>query len=173
MKNFCIFVALIFIWVISCSKESTAVYWERGMVEISLGQTGRIDFFVPDQGDSGWNYNDPGADTVTLDFSVKNLSDMELSLSGIYWQIHAGDYWIWADRDERVPPIIFPAHDSTAIQVQIIINENCAHQIDQSDGIDDYSGTGTFKFSMTGYDNEYYEDIRSNYIYTEMSVAKP
>lgn len=39
--------------------------------------------------------------------------------------------------------------------------------------IDNYSGTGTFKFYMTEYDNERYEDIGSNYIYAEMSVAKP
>jgi len=70
------------------------------MVEISLVQTERLDFFIPDEGDSRWNHcDDPGEDIVTLDFTVKNQPDMQLSLSGI----------------------------------------------------DDYSGTGTFKFYMTGY----------------------
>ena len=101
MKNLYILVSLIFLFVtVNCFNESTPIYWDRGMVEISLVQTERLDFFIPDEGDSGWNhYDDPGEDIVTLDFTVKNQSDMQLPLSGI----------------------------------------------------DDYSGTGTFKFYMTGY----------------------
>ncbi len=46
------------------------------MVEISLVQTERLDLFIPDEGDSGWNhYDDSGEDIVTLDFTVKNQSD--------------------------------------------------------------------------------------------------
>lgn len=174
MKKFGILVSLIFLFVIfNCSNESTPVYWDRGMVEISLVQTERIDFFVPDQGDSGWNSSDPGEDTVILDFTVKNQSDMELSLTGIHWQIYTGDHWIWGDYDEYVPPLILPENDSTAIQLEVTINEERAYHIDHNDGIDDFIGTGTFQFYMTGYDNERYESIRCNYIYAEMSVAKP
>lgn len=163
------------LWLmLNCSKESTPIYWDKGMVEISLIQTGRIDFFVPDQGDSGWNYyDDPGEDTVTLDFAVKNLTDKELSLSGIYWRLFAGNEWVWSEYNENVPPVIFPANDSTTIQVSIIVSEYIAYWVDHSDGFDDFSGTGTFKFWMTGYDNERYDDIGSNYLYAEMSVAKP
>jgi len=46
------------------------------MVEISLVQTERLDFFIPDEGDSRWNhYDDPGENIVILDFTVKNQSD--------------------------------------------------------------------------------------------------
>lgn len=157
----------------ACSQKSTPVYWDRAMVEISLRQTGRIDFFIPDQGDSGWNNNDPGQDTVFLDFTVKNLSDVELSLSGIFWGLYCGDDWLWSGDNEIVPPYIFSANDSTTIQVAVVIGEGLAHQIDDSDGLDDFIATGTFKFWMTGYDNEHYEPVGSNYVYAEMSVGKP
>lgn len=157
----------------NCSSETTPVYWDRAMVEISLIQTGRIDFFVPDQGDSGWNYYDPGADTIIIEFAVKNLSDAELSLAGISWSLHTGDRWIAFGIDENVPPVIFLANDSTTMHAAVVIYEGTANAVDSSDGLADFSGTGTFKFGMNGYDNERYEDIRSNYLYVEMSVAKP
>lgn len=77
MKNLYILVSLIFLFVtVNCSNESTSIYWDRGMVEISLVQTERLDFFIPDEGDSRWNHcDDPGEDIVTLDFTVKNQSD--------------------------------------------------------------------------------------------------
>ena len=160
--------------IVNCSNESTPIYWDRGMVEISLVQTERLDFFIPDEGDSRWNhYDDPGEDIVTLDFTVKNQSDMQLPLSGITWCIYAGDMWVWSESDENVPPVISPARDSILFQVPIIITDYIAYWVDHNDGIDDYSGTGTFKFYMTGYGNERYEDIGSNYIYAEISVAKP
>jgi len=76
IKNLSILVSLIFLFVtVNCSNESTPIYWDRGMVEISLVQTERLDFFISDEGDSGWNHYDDGDENIiTLDFTVKNQS---------------------------------------------------------------------------------------------------
>jgi hypothetical protein len=166
----CVFVSL----MINCGEESTAVYWDKALVEIALIQSGRIDFFIPDEGDSGWqNYSDPGADTVILDFTVENLSDKELSLTEMYWILYAGNQWIHSEPHEYVPPIILPANGSMTIPLSVIITEYIAYYVDHADGIDDFTGTGTFKFWINGYDNELYEYIRHNYVYNEMMVSKP
>jgi hypothetical protein len=173
MKKLYLFLCVLMIAATQCTKEATPVYWDKPYVEISRVQTGRIDFFVPDQGDSGWDFDDPGVDTVIVEFNVRNLSDVGLSLSGIFYGLYALDGWIFEDGDEIVPPFILGANDSTVIQVHIEITEFTAHLVDYRDGLEDFTGTGTFMFWMTGYDNERYEDIGSNIIYSEMSVAKP
>jgi len=156
-----------------CEKGTTIVYFDEGMVEISFANPGRVDFFIPDLGASGWNYGDTGNATETLSIWVKENSGKEISLSGISWRLYSINEWLIYDGTEFVPPIILPANDSTLVQVPITIDEGLAHQIDIADGIEDYTNTGTFKFWAVGYDNEYYKPIGSNYIYSEMSVQKP
>jgi len=172
--KFLIFIILFFVITIRCTSDTTPVYWDNAFVEISLVQTDRIDFFIPDQGDTGWHYWDPGVDTVTVEFVVKNVSDKEVSLEGIHWSLYATSAWVlYSELQAYVPPVILPANDSATIQVGLIITEGTAQRVDSLDGISDFSGTGTFRFNADGYDNERYESFRHNYVYNEMSVAKP
>jgi len=175
MIKVCIIAVFAFIILtINCGEESTAVYWDKALVEIDLVQSGRIDFFVPDEGDSGWhNPLDPGADTVILDFTVENQSNKEVSLTAMGCDLYAEGQYVYYKQDVYVPPVILPGNGSMSIQFSVIITESVAYQIDHSDGIDDFTGTGTFRFWITGYDNELYEYIRHNYAYNEMMVSKP
>lgn len=144
---------------------------DAGVVNINC--TSEDNFPISDEDTPGWKQNEGGAATLTLYFVIEDIGDTGAAVSSIDWTLYdakgnyvtSESYFIGKKIDKG---------GSTEAEILITLRESHANQIDDADGAaDDFSGSGTFEFTLQGRDSEY--GALLNYVpdFAPMTVSLP
>jgi len=157
----------------ACVKEPVGIYTDVGVVEITA-DTAQVVFNVPDPGNDGWNWGDPGEVTKNIDLTLKEQSGKDLSITSVYWAIYnLSDEYVGGGYKNYNPPFQVPSGSETALAFPVTVTEYIAGDLDDHDGANgDYSGTGTIKITCSGFDNERGNDINDIPLYLGIRVAR-
>lgn len=158
---------------IACVKEPIATYPEGGVVSIT-SDTVEVLFNVPDVDNDGWNWGDTGQVVKTLNLTFNEKGGEDVAINTVYWAFynHNGEY-VQGDYIDFVPPLEVLAGSEKSYALSVTVNESIAHNLDDHDGAQgDFSGTGTIKFTVSGFDRHWGNAINDIPSYTPMRVAK-
>jgi hypothetical protein len=158
---------------IACVKEPIGTYPEGGVVAIG-SDTAEVLFNVPDVDNDGWHNNDSGEVIKTLNLTFKEKGGQDVAITSVYWVFYNyyGEYVQGAYVD-FVPPLEVLAGSEKSYALSVTVDEGIANNLDDHDGAqDDFSGTGTIKFTVGGFDRHWGNAINDIPSYTPMRVAK-
>jgi hypothetical protein len=166
---------LLLLLTIACVKEPIGSYDEGGVIEIG-SDTAVVLFNVPDPGDDGWGngMNDTGEVVKTMDLTFREKGGQDVAITTVYWTFynHDGGY-VSSGYVDFVPPFDVLAGSQEAYTLSVTVDEGIANNLDDHDGSpDDWNGTGTIKFMVTGFDRHWGNDINDIPSYTPMRVAR-
>jgi hypothetical protein len=168
---------LLFLGLIACVKEPLALYPDVGVVVVTSDSV-RVNFNVPDSDTSathpGWEPGYNGSATKNMTVVLKETAKKDVCVEVLHWQVFdINGSLIGTDADEYVPPIEIKGGQDTSYAMTIEVWEGWARSLDNADGAaNDFAGTGTIKFYVSGYDLQRGEDINTIPSYTPMSVSK-
>ncbi|RKX68603.1 hypothetical protein DRP53_10410 [candidate division WOR-3 bacterium] len=158
--------------LIGCAKEPLAVYSDRGVVEI-VPIDSTVPFSVPDEGDEGWHWYDPGVGSRDVKLKLKEKIGRPVWINSIQWDL----FDIEGDRvatgvEPIVPPLEIGGGRDTTYTLILEVKEGYAQALDKADGHEDYSGKGYYRFTPSGKDVERGVDIGIVEGYLEIMVRK-
>jgi hypothetical protein len=164
---------LLLLLTIACVKEPIATYPEGGVIEIG-SDTAEVLFNVPDPANDGWHWNDSGSVVKTLNLTFKEKGGLDVAVTTVYWSFYNIDgELVSSDYVDFVPPLEVLAGGQGTYALSVTVDEGIANNLDDHDGAqDDFSGTGTIKFTVNGFDRHWGNDINDIPSYTPMRVAK-
>ena len=164
---------LLLLLTIACVKEPIATYPEGGVISVG-SDTAEVLFNVPDVDNDGWNWGDSGEVVKTLNLTFKEKGGLDVAITSVYWSFYNyyGQYVQGAYVD-FVPPLEVLANSQQTYALSVTVSEGIANNLDDHDGAqDDFSGTGTIKFTVVGFDRHWGNAINDIPSYTPMRVAK-
>ncbi len=154
----------------SCSIGPISVYNFRPIIRIECDTT-EITFRVPDLDPDGW-WNGDGTDSKEIALTLKETAGADAFITDIQYQIVASDNdIITGDLIKLISPIEINKTSDT-YDLDLILEEIDAIQIDEADGIQDNVGTGTVIITVHYYD-EYAGTYTSVPAYIPFRVIKP
>jgi hypothetical protein len=163
--------------VVACVKEPLGLYPDVGVVVVTSDSV-RVNFNVPDSDPDtmspGWEPGYAGSATKNMTVILKETAKKNVHVESLHWQIFDinGDL-VGSDNNEYVPPIEIKGGQDTTFTITVEVWEGWANDLDDADDpADDYSGIGTIKFYVDGYDLQRGEDINCVPSYTPMSVSQ-
>jgi hypothetical protein len=158
---------------IACVKEPIATYPEGGVVSITSDTT-EVLFNVPDVDNDGWNWGDTGQVVKTLNLTFNEKGGEDVAINTVYWAFYnLNGELVQGDYIDFVPPLEVLAGSENTYALSVTVNESIAHNLDDHDGAQgDFSGTGTIKFTVSGFDRHWGNAINDIPSYTPMRVAK-
>jgi len=163
--------------LVACVKEPLGLYPDVGVVTVTSDSV-RINFNVPDSYpdtlNPGWTPNGGGLASKTMSVVLKETAKKDVCVEALHWQFFDvnGNY-VDSHTDEYIPPIEIKGGQDTTYSITIDVWEDIAYHLDHADGAQyDFSGTGTIKFYVEGYDLQRGEDINTIPSYTPISVSQ-
>lgn len=170
MKYAVLFLLLL---VTACVKEPVGYYLDQGVVEITA-DTAQVIFNVPDPDNNGWNPGGDGEVAKVISLTMKEKSGRDLAITGIYWVFYnISDGYVDDGYLNYHPPFEVPDGSETPLDLTITVTEAIANNLDDHDGAhDDYSGTGTIKITVGGYDLERGNAINVIPVYIPIRVSR-
>ena len=165
---------LLLLMVVACVKEPIGSYDEAGVIEIG-SDTAAVLFNVPDT-DSlpGWSPWGDGEATKTVTLTFKEKGGLDVSITMVSWVFYNvdGDQ-VSSDYIDFLPPLEVLARSQETYDLSVTVDEAIANNLDDHDGSqNDWSGTGTIKFLVSGFDRHWGNAINDIPSYTPMRVAK-
>jgi hypothetical protein len=160
--------------LVACVKEPLGLYPDVGVVVVTSDSV-RINFNVPDNDTiPGWPQGGWELATKNMSIVLKETAKKDVCVEVLHWQFFDIDgNLVGSDADEYVPPIELKGGQDTTFSMTIDVWQDIAYHLDNADGAqDDYSGNGTIKFYVDGYDLQRGEDINTIPAYTPMSVSQ-
>lgn len=164
---------LLLLLTIACVKEPIASYDERGVIEIG-SDTAAVLFNVPDPGNDGWHNYDSGEVAKTLNLTFKEKGGLDVAITTINWTFYnINGEQVASDYIDFMPPLDVTAGSQINYALSVTVDEGIANNLDDHDGAaDDFSGAGTIKFMVSGFDRHWGNAINDIPSYTPMRVAK-
>jgi hypothetical protein len=163
---------------VACVKEPLGLYPDVGVVVVTSDSL-RINFNVPDSDPDtilhkGWEPGYNGSATKDMTVILKETAKKDVIVEALHWQIFdVNGSLVGTDGDSYMPPLEIKGGQDTTYTVTIEVWEGWARTLDNADlPQDDFSGTGTIKFYVDGYDLQRGEDINTIPSYTPMSVSQ-
>ncbi|HIE06028.1 MAG TPA: hypothetical protein EYP58_04430 [bacterium (Candidatus Stahlbacteria)] len=170
MRYLIIIIGLVLL--IGCANEPLATYGDRGVVEVTPIDSS-VPFSVPDEGNQGWHWYDPGVGSRDVKISLKEKIGRPVWIQALQWDL----YDIEGDRiatgiEPIVPPLEIEGGKDTTYTIILEVKEGYAQEIDKADGHEDFQGTGYYKFTPSGKDVERGVEFGVVEGYLEITVQK-
>ena len=158
--------------LVTCANEPLAVYGDRGVVEI-VPVDSTVPFSVPDEGDQGWHWYDPGVGARDVKVIILEKIGRPVWINSIQWDLFdtEGD-WVATGIKPIIPPLEIQGGKDTTYTMTLEVKEGYAQELDKADGHEDFNGKGYYRFTPWGKDIERGVEIGVVEGYLEITVQK-
>lgn len=170
--RFCLPLLLV-LALVACVKEPVSLYPDLGVI-VMTSDSVSAGFTVPDADTiPGWDPIGNGEALKNMTVILKENGNKDVHIEEVSWSFYDCDGNYIASRNEiYIPPITIESGKDTTITVEVTVWEHLAYDLDNADGTENNSGSGTIMFEADGYDLERGQSINCVPSYTPMSVAK-
>ena len=154
----------------SCSLQNIQVYTYQPVIEIKADTTEML-FNVPDLEPDGW-WNGDGVCTIEREIEFKETAGLDAYITDINWMIISNANNVVVSKTIKMAEPMTIRSESFTMDLEVILSENDAIELDEADDHQDNVGTGSLIIHATFYD-ERAETYSSVPLYISIRVLKP
>ena len=164
MRKYIYLFFVIIFTLISCTYGPIPIYQDSPVLKIDSYPLS-LAFHVPDVDSNGWNsyqWDEQGVDTVNISMSIYLEDKGPVYIASINYEIYSNNSYITSDSYSYPIPLELTEEDTLTLdELDIIIDENHANDIDEEDDTLDMQGEGIIEYTITFYDNkgDYYTSV--------------
>ncbi len=154
----------------SCSLQNIPVYDFKPVIEIKADTTEML-FNVPDLEPDGW-WNGDGICTIEREIEFKETAGLDAYITDINWMIISNNNNVVVSKAIKMAKPFTIKNETFIMDLDIILSENDAIELDEADGHQDNVGTGSLIINATFYDEraKLYSSVP---LYISIRVLKP